>query len=69
LDYQLITTMAMLETAADRRDSLLRQVFEVNRSTVEDFRVGDVRGILMPVDGQHDLREVATWWTGWRSAV
>jgi Zinc carboxypeptidase len=58
VDYQLITTMAMLETASDRRDSLLRQVFEVNRSTVEDFRVGDVRGILIPVDGQHDLREV-----------
>src|SRR5262245_9966731 len=58
VDYQLITTMAMLETAADRRDSLLRQVYEVNRSTIADFRTGDVRGILVPIEGQHDLREV-----------
>ena len=41
VDYQLITTLALLETAADRRETLLRQIYEVNRSTVEDFRPGD----------------------------
>ena len=59
VDYQLITTMAMLETAADRRETLLRQIYEVNRTTVEEKRIGDVRGILIPVSGQHDPREVA----------
>ncbi|MGE3509900.1 MAG: M14 family zinc carboxypeptidase, partial [Vicinamibacterales bacterium] len=59
VDYQLITTLAMLETAADRRETLLRQVYEVNRATVEDVQVGDVRSIVIPVDGQHDPREVA----------
>ncbi len=59
VDYQLITTMAMLETAADRRETLLRQIYEVNRATVDDKRVGDVRGILIPIEGQHDMREVA----------
>jgi hypothetical protein len=59
VDYQLISTLALLETAADRRETLLRQIYEVNRSTVEDFRTGDVRGILIPSAGQHDPREVA----------
>jgi len=59
VDYQLITTMAMLETAADRRETLLRQIYEVNRSTVEDARPGDVRAVVIPVEGQHDSHEVA----------
>jgi hypothetical protein len=58
VDYQLIATLATLETAADRRETLLRQIYEVNRSTVEDFRVGDVRAILIPYQAQHDPREV-----------
>jgi Zinc carboxypeptidase len=59
VDYQLIVTMATLETAADRREAILRQIYEVNRATVEDVRPGDVHSILVPVAGQHDPREVA----------
>ena len=43
VDYELIATMALLETAADRRETILRQIYEVNRQTVEDQRKGDVR--------------------------
>ena len=59
VDYQLIVTLATLETTADRRETILRQVYEVNRATVEDSRPGDVRGIIIPVAGQHDPREAA----------
>jgi len=58
VDYQLIATQALLETTADLRETLVRQVYDVNRSTVEDSRIGDVRHILIPVEGQHDPREV-----------
>ena len=44
VDYELIATMALLETAADRRETLLRQIYEVNRQTVEDGKTGDAGG-------------------------
>src|SRR5436190_14594916 len=59
VDYELIATMALLETAADRRDALVRQIYEVNRETVEKGQAGDVKAILVPVDEQHDPREAA----------
>ena len=31
VDYELIATMALLDTVADRREALLRQIYEVNR--------------------------------------
>ena len=43
VDYQLIATLALLETAADRRETLLRQIYEVNRATVERRPEGDPR--------------------------
>ena len=36
VDYELIATMALLDTAADRREAILRQIYEVNRQTIED---------------------------------
>ena len=36
VDYELIATMALLDTVADRRETILRQIYEVNRQTVED---------------------------------
>ena len=51
--------MALLETAADRRETILRQIYEVNRQTVEDGRKGDAAAILIPVETQHDPREAA----------
>src|SRR3954469_6808192 len=59
VDYEMIATMALLETAADRRETIMRQIYEVNRQTVEDGRKNNPSAILVPVDGQHDAREAA----------
>ena len=59
VDYELIATMALLETTADRRETLLRQIYEVNRQTVEAGKVGEVAAVLIPAEHQHDVREVA----------
>jgi hypothetical protein len=59
VDYELIATMGLFEAAADRRETILRQIYEVNRQTVEEGRTGSVKAILVPVDGQHDAREAA----------
>ncbi len=57
VDYQFISTLALLDTAADRRETMLRQIYEVNRQTVEDGRTGVVKSILIPLDLQQDSRE------------
>jgi hypothetical protein len=57
VDYELISTMALLDTAADRRETILRQIYEVNRQTVEDGRTSAAKAIMIPVDSQHDPRE------------
>ncbi|MFN7917747.1 MAG: M14 metallopeptidase family protein [Vicinamibacterales bacterium] len=57
VDYQLIATMALLDAAADRREALLRQIYEVNRQTVEEGRTSQVKAILIPLDLQQDPRE------------
>jgi len=59
VDYELIATVALLDTVADRREALLRQIYEVNRVTVENGRNGDPSAILIPFAGQHDPHEVA----------
>ena len=48
VDYELIATMALLDTVADRRETLLRQIYEVNRQTVEAGTKGDPAAILDP---------------------
>jgi hypothetical protein len=53
VDYELIATMGLLDAAADRREVLLRQIYEVNRATVEAGRSGDPVAILIPVS-QHE---------------
>jgi hypothetical protein len=57
VDYELIATMALLETAADRREAIMRQIYEVNRLTIENGRKASPSAILVPVEGQHDARE------------
>jgi hypothetical protein len=57
VDYELIATMALLDTLADRREALLRQIYEVNRVTIENGKKGDPAAILIPVDVQHDPHE------------
>jgi hypothetical protein len=59
VDYELIATMALLEMAADRREAINRQIYEVNRQTIEDGRKGNPSAILVPVETQHDPREAA----------
>jgi hypothetical protein len=57
VDYELISTTALLDTVADRREAILRQIFDVNRQTVDDGRSGNLKAILVPTDRQHDARE------------
>jgi hypothetical protein len=58
IDYELTATMGLLEAAADRRETLLRQIYEVNRVTVEESSgQSNPAAILVPVDTQHDPRE------------
>jgi hypothetical protein len=56
VDYELIATMGLLETAADQREALLRQIYEVNRVTVQGGGTSDLAAILVPVATQHDPR-------------
>ncbi len=57
VDYQMISTLALLDTAADRREAILRQIYEVNRQTIDEGRTGTVKAILIPPDLQQDSRE------------
>ena len=42
---------------ADRREALLRQIFDVNRQTIDEGRNGSLKAILVPTDRQQDVRE------------
>jgi hypothetical protein len=57
VDYELIATVGLLETAADSRETLLRQIYEVNRATIENGKKGDPSAILVPLDPQQDPRQ------------
>lgn len=57
VDYQMISTLALLDTAADRREAILRQIYEVNRQTIDEGRTGAIKTILVPLDLQQDPRE------------
>jgi hypothetical protein len=59
VDYELIATMALLETVGDRREALMRHIYEVNRATVESGRTGSPAAIAIPVQTQHDPHEAA----------
>ncbi len=59
VDYELIATLALLETAADRRETIMRQIYEVNRVTVENGKRSNPSAILVPIEEQHDAREAA----------
>ncbi len=60
VNYELIVTMALLETAADQREPLLRQIYEVNRTTVEAGAKGNPAAILIDAEAQHDPRAALT---------
>jgi len=44
VEYEYIVSLATLEAAADRRERLNRQIYEVNRSTIEQFMAGEAQG-------------------------
>jgi hypothetical protein len=56
VDYELIATMGLLESAADQREALLRQIYEVNRATIENASKNDPAAILIPVSSQFEPR-------------
>src|SRR6185436_16828130 len=56
VDYELIATMALLETAADQREQLLRHIYVVNKATVEAGAKGDPSAIIINAKAQHDPR-------------
>src|SRR5437660_12901231 len=51
--------MALLETAGDRREPIVRQIYDVNRETVESGKTADVKTIVVPLENQQDPREAA----------
>ncbi len=59
VDYELIATMGLLEAAADRRETLLRQIYEVNAATLEEARKGSPAAFVIPSATQHDPGEAA----------
>jgi hypothetical protein len=44
VDYDYIAAMGLLEAAADGRERLNRQIYEVNRSTIQQFMEGQAAG-------------------------
>jgi hypothetical protein len=61
VDYELTATFALLEAAADSRETLLHQIYEVNRATVDAGAKGEIGGAksfaaLIPAS-QHDPNE------------
>jgi hypothetical protein len=58
VDYDEIATMALLETTADRRETILRNIYDVNLATMKGDKDGPA-AIVVPIDGQQDAREAA----------
>jgi hypothetical protein len=64
VDYELTATYALLDAAADRREALLRQIYDINRNTIQAGRNGSIGegkekayAVLIPFDTQHDPDE------------
>ena len=65
VDYELISTFGLLDAAADRRETLLRDIYSINAKTIELGRDGELGyedkqnayAVLIPVTTQHDRNE------------
>jgi hypothetical protein len=64
VDYELIATNALLEAAADSRETLLHQIYSINRNTIEAGKKGELGqdkdklyAVMIPADEQHDPNE------------
>jgi hypothetical protein len=66
VDYEMIATIGLLDAAADRRESLLHEIYEINANTIELGLKGELGfgnkdkafAILIPLENQHDQNEV-----------
>lgn len=65
VDYEMTATFALLDAAADNRDTLLHEIYQVNRNTIEAGKNGQLSvgpkafAVLIPVEAQHDPNEAA----------
>jgi hypothetical protein len=65
VDYEMIATIALLNAAADRREVLLHEIYEINANTIELGKKGELGfgnreksfAILIPTTNQHDQNE------------
>ena len=64
VEYENIDALALLETAADRRLTLLNEIYGVNQRTIEMGKAGTIGegkeksfAAIIPVTGQHDANE------------
>ncbi len=64
VDYELTATYALLEAAADSRETLLHEIYDVNLHTIEAGAKGEIGGTkeknfaaIIPVAAQHDPNE------------
>jgi hypothetical protein len=64
VDYENIDTLALLETAADRRLTLLNEIYGINKRTIQmgtDGTIGEAKeknfATIIPVADQHDGNE------------
>jgi Zinc carboxypeptidase len=64
VDYELTATFALLDAAADRREALLHEIYDVNRHTLEAGKNGSIGpskdkayAALIPFASQHDPDE------------
>jgi hypothetical protein len=67
VDYEMIATIALLDAAAEQRETLLHQIYSINEETIAAGKRGELGfgdkqksfAILIPVATQHDPQEVA----------
>lgn len=64
VDYELTATFALLDAAADNRETLLRQIYNINRNTIEAGKKGEIGqdrdknfAVIIPFPEQHDADE------------
>ena len=64
VDYELIATNRAARNRGGRRENLLRQIYDINRNTIEAGKKGEIGqdkektfAILIPADAQHDPNE------------
>lgn len=66
VDYELIATLALLDTAANSRPQLLEQIYGINERTIEAGKQGNIGfgteksyAAILSVGGQHDANEIS----------